>query len=320
MSFAAVPGAWPAEPVLVLGAGPVGQTTALLLARWGIPTVLLDRRPDRASVGSVVTEEVWDAVGVGRATAGELLDRRIADEPLVDLRWAHQVSAVGQDAFGVTARLADRDPIPGSYLVDCGGAGLRASDRLHRGRVLLAGPAARPFGEGSLDRGVADAENAAWKIAYVAHGWAPYALLATYAAERAAPGHYADSPLTTPGAGMMLPDAEVATPTGGRGRLRALARDGFVLLAGPDADAAAVREAAGVMPGPTRVLELATLDPDGSLTAALDARPDQVWIVRPDAHVAAVLAAPGYLDLAAALARAAAHVTIQRMDLVPANG
>lgn len=316
MSFAAVPGTWPAEPVLVLGAGPVGQTTALLLARWGIPTVVLDRRPDRASVASAVTAEVWDAVGVGRATAGELLDARIAGEPLVDLRWAHPVTSVGQDAFGVTARLAGRPPIAGSYLVDCGGAGSRAADRLHRGRVLLAGPAARPFGAGGLDLGVADAENAAWKIAYVAHGWAPYALLATYAAERGARARYVDSPLTSPGGGMLLPDAVVRTPSGGHGRLRALARDGFLLLAGPEADTGAVREAAGVMPGPTRVLDLATLDPDG----ALGARPDAVWIARPDAHVAAVLAAPTYLDLAAALARAAAHVTIQRKDLVPANG
>ena len=35
---------WPAGPVAVLGAGPVGQTTALLLARWGVPTVVLDQR------------------------------------------------------------------------------------------------------------------------------------------------------------------------------------------------------------------------------------------------------------------------------------
>ena len=33
--------------VAVIGNGPVGQTTALLLARWGVPTVVLDQRPAR---------------------------------------------------------------------------------------------------------------------------------------------------------------------------------------------------------------------------------------------------------------------------------
>ena len=33
--------------VAVLGNGPVGQTTALLLARWGIRVILLDARAER---------------------------------------------------------------------------------------------------------------------------------------------------------------------------------------------------------------------------------------------------------------------------------
>lgn len=40
------------RPVLVIGAGPVGQTTALLLARYGIPVTLLDARPRRDRTGS----------------------------------------------------------------------------------------------------------------------------------------------------------------------------------------------------------------------------------------------------------------------------
>lgn len=39
-------------PVAVIGNGPVGQTTALLIARWGIPVVLLDGRAERDVVGS----------------------------------------------------------------------------------------------------------------------------------------------------------------------------------------------------------------------------------------------------------------------------
>ena len=37
----------PTTPALVLGAGPVGQTAALLLAKWGIPVVMVDARPER---------------------------------------------------------------------------------------------------------------------------------------------------------------------------------------------------------------------------------------------------------------------------------
>src|SRR5699024_9209345 len=50
---------------------------ALLLARWGIGSVLLDRRPSRDLVGSRAicqqrdVLDIWDAVGVGRTVADE---------------------------------------------------------------------------------------------------------------------------------------------------------------------------------------------------------------------------------------------------------
>jgi 2-polyprenyl-6-methoxyphenol hydroxylase-like FAD-dependent oxidoreductase len=68
-------------PVVVIGAGPVGQTAALLLARHGIPVVVVDARAERDPVGSksIVQQrdviDVWDAVG-GEPSVG----RRIADE------------------------------------------------------------------------------------------------------------------------------------------------------------------------------------------------------------------------------------------------
>ncbi|GAB2786013.1 FAD-dependent monooxygenase [Amycolatopsis magusensis] len=509
---------WPLEPVLVLGAGPVGQTTALLLARWGVPSIVLDRRPARDLAGSKAicqqrdVLDVWEAVGAGRRIAAEgvtwttartfhrdaelfsyefaepgtpvfppfvnlsqtrteeILDERIAAEPLVDLRWGHEVTDIDQDAAGVTARLAGGRTLRGSYLVVCAGArsdelrrllGVtfegesfddrflicdiraelpgwaterrfyfdpawnpgrqvlihpcpgstfridwqvaagyeleaevesgaldarirriigdrdyeivwksvyrfhsRVADRMRRGRVLIAGDAAHlvsPFGARGLNSGVGDAENAAWKLAYVGHGWAPEELLETYHDERhaaaleniavttatmdflvpadetrarrrtevleraatdqdarasvdsgrlAEPFWYVDSPLTTPdprrpfagrpprgeappaGPGVLVPDAPVVLPGTGPTRIRALARDGFLLLAG-----------AGF--GPTvavRVLKLAEIDPEGALTAALGARPEEAWLIRPDAHIAAVLTDPA--DLPAALARA----------------
>jgi pentachlorophenol monooxygenase/3-(3-hydroxy-phenyl)propionate hydroxylase len=235
------------------------------------------------------------------------------------------------------------------------------------GRILIAGDAAHlvsPFGARGLNSGVADAENAAWKIAYVGNGWAPERLLDSYHDERhaaarenlavttatmdflvpqdeaaaayrrdvlsraaddpaaralvdsgrlAEPFWYVDSPLTTPnparpfpgrpprgtappaGPGILVPDVPVP-----EGRLRELARDGFLLLAGVRADIAAARAAAATMPGPVRVLGLDEIDPDG----ALGAHPDELWIIRPDAHIAAVLGNPTPHEIRAALARA----------------
>ncbi|MCE3555844.1 FAD-dependent monooxygenase [Pseudonocardia sp. RS11V-5] len=527
-------GPWPTAPVLVLGAGPVGQTTALLLARWGVPTVVLDQRPERDMVGSKAicqqrdVLDVWEAVGAGRRIAAEgvtwttartfhrdrelfamefadpgrpafppfvnisqtrteeILDECIAAEPLVDLRWRHRVVHVEQDDSGVRVRLDDGRELAGSYLVVCAGArsdelrallgvrfdghsfddrflicDIRADlpgwaserrfyfdpewnpgrqvlihpcpdstfridwqvpadydldaevasgaldarirqiigdrdydivwksvyrfhsrvvDRMRCGRILVAGDAAHlvsPFGARGLNSGVGDAENAAWKIAYVGHGWAPEELLESYHTERHAaaveniavttatmdflvppdeararhraevlsraateaearaqvdsgrlsePFWYVDSPLTgadprrpfggrpprgqvpPAGPGVLLPDAPVVVAGAtAAGRARALARAGFLLLTGVQVDVAAVTRAAEAAPGPVRVLALHEIDPEGALTAALAARPDEVWVVRPDAHVAAVLADPATAEIIAALHRAAAH-------------
>ncbi len=59
------------RPVLVIGAGPVGQTAALCLARWGVPVVMLDARPARDPIGSKAlcqqrdVLDLWDACGAG---------------------------------------------------------------------------------------------------------------------------------------------------------------------------------------------------------------------------------------------------------------
>ncbi|MEJ8278140.1 FAD-dependent monooxygenase [Pseudonocardia spirodelae] len=519
---------WPLPPVLVLGAGPVGQTTALLLARHGVPSVVLDRRPERDVTGSRAicqqrdVLDVWESVGAGRRIADEgvtwttartfhrgaelfsqtfpeagcpafppfvnlsqarteqILDECIAAQPLIDVRWGHDVVGIEQGPRGVRVTPAGGGAVDGSFLVVCAGArsdALRAllgvsfdghsfddrflicdvradlpgraderhfhfdpewnpgrqvlihpcpdstfridwqvpagydlaaetasgalddrvrrivgdggheivwssvyrfhsrvADRMRRGRVLLAGDAAHlvsPFGARGLNSGVADAENAAWKIAWVGYGRAPESLLESYHAERhaaavenvavttatmdflvpqdagrarvradvlaraaddpaarervdsgrlAEPFWYVGSDLTTPdprrpfagrpprgrvpaaGPGVLVPDAPVTGPDGVR-RLRALARDGFLLLAGAAVDPDVGRGAADGVPGPVRVLAVADLD-DGELTAALGARPDDVWVIRPDAHVAAVLAAPGHDMLRAALDRA----------------
>lgn len=62
-----------------------------------------------------------------------------------------------------------------------------ALDDYRHGPVLFAGDAAHLvpiFGVRGLNSGLADAMNAAWKLAYVIRGWAPANLLASYSSER----------------------------------------------------------------------------------------------------------------------------------------
>jgi pentachlorophenol monooxygenase/3-(3-hydroxy-phenyl)propionate hydroxylase len=273
----------------------------------------------------------------------------------------------------------------------------RVTDRMRVGRVLLAGDLAHqfsPFGARGLNSGVQDAENAAWKIAFVLRGWAPDALLDSYHAERhaaacenlevtsatmrflvpatdaerqhrlatleraatdpvaraavdsgrlAEPFWYTASPLTTPdpgrsfkgrpprgavpppGPGILVPDVPVScAERTGVTTLRALAREGFVVLCacGADADAARAAASAVTVPGapvpgsavpgaaasgaaaPVRVIEAGALDDTGPLAAAGLAEAGEVWVIRPDAHAAAVLSHPGPADIEAALRRA----------------
>jgi 3-(3-hydroxy-phenyl)propionate hydroxylase len=63
------------DPVVIAGAGPVGMVTALLLARHGVPTVVLEAQPHRAAEGSrsiCVQRDVLDIlerVGLGAQVA-----------------------------------------------------------------------------------------------------------------------------------------------------------------------------------------------------------------------------------------------------------
>lgn len=486
--------------VAVIGAGPVGQTTALLLARWGVPVVLLDERPGRDSAGSKAicqqgdVLDIWDSVGAGRTIADEgvtwacartfyrdrelfaytlgendasfppfvnisqarteqILDHRIAAEPLIDVRWNQQVTGIDQDENGVTVR-AGAAGFRADYAVACAGAGgepvrqmlgvsftgqafadkflicdirtdlpgwaaerrfyfdppwnpgrqvlihpcpdstfridwqvpgdydpaadvldtrirtvigdrayqviwrsvyrfqSKVADRMRVGRVLLAGDCAHlfsPFGARGLNSGVADAENAAWKIAFVLRGWAGPRLLESYHLERhaaaeenlavtsatmdflvphnaeqrehrrrvlagaaadaelrsqvdsgrlAEPFWYTSSPLTTPdparpfagrpprgavpppGPGILVPD--VVLPDGTR--LRSLSRTGPVVLGAP---------------APPAGWDHVTVVPmDDDLRRALRARPGEQWLLRPDAHVAAITRDPSALTAA----------------------
>ena len=62
----------------------------------------------------------------------------------------------------------------------------RQAERYRDGRILLAGDAAHQFPAtgSSLNVGMLDAVNPAWKLAAAVHGWAPDSLLGTYHDER----------------------------------------------------------------------------------------------------------------------------------------
>ncbi|MCQ4122567.1 FAD-dependent monooxygenase [Rhodococcus tibetensis] len=518
----------PAGTVAVLGNGPVGQTTALLLARWGIRVILLDARAERDPVGSKAicqqrdVLDVWDAIGVGsqlaeegvtwecartfhrgeelfaqtfvdrgrsafppfvnisQARTEELLDERIASNPLIDVRWGHCVTAVEQNDDGVTigcenpggpvvvradysvvalgsraGRIREQlgirfegrsfddkflicdiradipgwanerrfyfDPewnpgrqvlihpcpdstfridwqVPGEYDLDeevASGAldtrirriigdteysivwksvyrfHSRVASRMRVGRVLLAGDAAHivsPFGARGLNSGVADAENAAWKLAFVIKGWADEELLESYHSERhaaaleniaittatmdflvpqnesqsrrrltileaavndaqaraqvdsgrlAEPFWYVDSTLTTldparpfpgrpargfvpdAGPGILIPDVPIPLADCSAVRLREVARSGVLLLCGPDVDVASVRRiAAEATAAPTQVHDIG-----GALATTLSSGSTDVWLIRPDAYVSAVIDGADAAGLRSAIRR-----------------
>ena len=128
----------------------------------------------------------------------------------------------------------------------------------------------------------------------------------------AEPFWYIDSALTTPDParrfpgrppkgempavvpGVIVPDAPVSVPDQpGVSRLRELVRDGLLVLTTGGVDAAAVAaEVKETTEAPYRVLRLGEIDAEGAVAAALGARLDEAWLIRPDGHVAAVLTAP----------------------------
>ena len=249
----------------------------------------------------------------------------------------------------------------------------RVVDRMRVGRVLLAGDVAHlvaPFGARGLNSGVQDAENAAWKIAYVVAGWADEKLLDSYHLERhdaalenlavtgatmdflvpqtpaqhqfrqealeqagdqdaarasvdsgrlAEPFWYVDSPLTTtaphrsfggrppkgtvppPAPGVLVPDHPISVD-GEPDRLRHLVRAGTTLLCGRGVNVDALHGALSTTGGPTAVLAVDHLGE--GVAEALGVQQDEVWVIRPDGHLAATLREPDEPTVRSAVARA----------------
>ena len=83
--------------------------------------------------------------------------------------------------------------------------------------------------------------------------------------------------------GVLVPDCPV-TAAGQTTRLRRLARDGVTVLLGDDAATPSLPTDV-----PVSMHRISDLDDGPTLREALGARPDEIWVLRPDGHVAAVL-------------------------------
>lgn len=184
----------------------------------------------------------------------------------------------------------------------------RVAERFQAGRAFLAGDAAHlyaPFGARGLNSGIQDAENLAWKLAYVLHGRAPEALLSTYEQERR-PAALENLRVTERTMRFLVPrtDAERAR------REEILERAITDPAARARIDSGRLAEPFRYADSPLTTGHAGMLCPDdppglrrrfGRDFVTLD-RADGVYVIRPDGHVAAIL--PDHAGVAEAVRRA----------------
>jgi len=89
------------------------------------------------------------------------------------------------------------------------GRNTRLADRYRAGRVFLAGDAAHLSHGPTLNLGLQDAANLAWKLAATLRGWAPEGLLDTYETERYKHGERAFMATQADRTALMAPGGEV---------------------------------------------------------------------------------------------------------------
>ena len=103
---------------------------------------------------------------------------------------------------------------------------------------------------------------------------------------------------------MLVPDVALHLPS--PTRVRVLARGGpLVLVTGSPGATRSLEDALqGATLAPVRVIGVDAADPDGGVRAALGASAGEAWVLRPDAHVAAVVPAADPAAVVVAVLRA----------------
>ncbi|MER6936485.1 hypothetical protein ABT284_01970, partial [Nocardioides sp. NPDC000441] len=102
---------------------------------------------------------------------------------------------------------------------------------------------------------------------------------------------------------VLIPDHKVYDSVDGRpDRLRRRLRDGMTLLCGTAVDVGQVRDVVAAA-GSAHVYVSGVDELDDDLGRALGLGADEVWLVRPDAHIAACLASADAADVLAAVHR-----------------